>query len=109
MKVPTRAELLSALRNLRDACTESYKRGNVDALAFITAGNLLDAAAEEAEPMEALRKSLEDATAQFDPETWIPTVGCDCPKCSAAWAARIARRAALKQRLENAAKLGGAS
>lgn len=34
-------ELVKALRDLREASTVAYQRGGVDALAFVTAGNVL--------------------------------------------------------------------
>jgi hypothetical protein len=41
------AELLAALRDLRDAATDAYKSGRVDALAFVTAGNVIANAAQQ--------------------------------------------------------------
>lgn len=34
-------KMLKALKDLREAATEAYKAGRVDALAFVTAGNVI--------------------------------------------------------------------
>ena len=41
------AAMRQALEDLREACTEQYKIGRIDALAFVTAGNILSTPAEE--------------------------------------------------------------
>ena len=40
-------DLLAARKGLREACTDAYKTGRIDALAFVTAGNVIAEATGE--------------------------------------------------------------